>query len=58
VSTRGEVAARTAIVYVPGIGEYEIPLKRYGRSERGSNFAGELKTDYGTLALYVNDSRI
>jgi hypothetical protein len=48
-----------AIVYVPGIGEYEIPLTSYGRrSERGSNLAGELKTDYGMLALYVNDSRI
>lgn len=49
---------RKAIVYVPGIGEYEIPLTRYGGSESGSNFAGELGTDYGMLALYVHDSRI
>ena len=48
-----------AIVYVPGIGEYEIPLTPYGRrSERGGNFAGELETGYGMLALYLNESRI
>ncbi len=48
-----------AIVYVAGIGEYEIPLTSYGRrGERGSNLAGELETHYGMLALYVNDSRI
>jgi hypothetical protein len=52
---------RTAIVYVPGIGEYEIPLTKYGRrdSESGaSNWSGEFKTGYGMLALYVNDNRI
>ncbi len=47
-----------AIVYIPAIGEYEITLTRYGREEYGSDFAGELKTDYGMFALYLRDSRI
>ncbi len=49
----------TAIVYLPGLGEYEIPITRYGsHPESGAgNWSGELKTDYGMIAFYLNDTR-
>jgi hypothetical protein len=50
--------AHVATVYIPAIGEYEIPLQAYGRSESGTPLQGEISTDFGTFALYVKDSRI
>jgi hypothetical protein len=50
--------AHVATVYIPAIGEYEIPLKAYGHSESGTPLQGEICTEFGNFALYLKDSRI
>jgi hypothetical protein len=45
-----------ALVIIPGIGQCEVPLTRYGQGD----YSGEIKVDcgdYGVIALYVNRNR-